>query len=146
MEKQEIIEYWHNAATGLDELVVWKKAVYFLGPKVAFGVRKHKTCLVKLSIPACTAIMVGDEGHRYNGRGAVKCRAEKVRVLSLHTCTGTPLDPNKEVVARHNPKVVYKVGQIVKPKGAQFSARQRQSCAPGIHFFFNRSHAARYAL
>ena len=63
-----------------------------------------------------------------------KCRCEFAEVLELH---------GAEVgYSQHDPKFVYRVGDVVKPDA--WSEDWQEECANGIHFFITRLEAENY--
>jgi len=86
--------------------------------------KKVRGGVCKLYIPAAakrTSSLVGR-----------KCRAEYVKVISA------PEDAR----GRHDPKMVYTVGQIVRPD--YYDPDIRIECAHGIHFFMTKREAEEY--
>ena len=78
--------------------------------------------IAKLEIPA--------DAKRSHAFGR-KCRAEYAKVLEI-----IGADEGK---SHHDPRVVYRMGEIVKPH--TFEADWREECAGGIHFYITRIEA-----
>lgn len=69
-----------------------------------------------------------------------KCRASKVKVLSVENVDGTK-SYDKAVSIRNN-NFIYCVGQIIEVK--DFNEDRWEECSTGIHFFITRDEAVRY--
>lgn len=104
----------------------WKKA------QLSNGYR----CLVKLLIP---------EDAKRSSAGGRKCRCDKAVVLGIEECfSGCDIDPDEEIMSLYDRNFVYKVGDVITPKGVPFYANRWKECASGIHFFITREEAAYY--
>lgn len=71
-----------------------------------------------------------------------KCRASKVKVLSIENVDGTK--SYDEAVSIHNNNFIYHVGQVIEVK--DFDEDRWKECATGIHFFITRDEAVRYSF
>ena len=69
-----------------------------------------------------------------------KCRASKVKVLSIENVGGT--ETYDEAVSIHSNNFIYRVGQIIEVK--DFDEDRWKECATGIHFFITRDEAITY--
>ena len=69
-----------------------------------------------------------------------KCRASKVKVLSIENVDGTK--SYDEAVSIHSNNFIYCVGKIIEVK--DFDEDRWKECATGIHFFITRDEAVRY--
>lgn len=96
------------------------------------GYKKAKGYIVKLKIPA--------RALRSSGTSR-KCRCSKAKVLSITTCDGSPTGLDW-VRSNFDPDFIYEVGKTVEVK--DFCTDRWKICAPGIHFFLNRSEAVQY--
>jgi hypothetical protein len=110
---------------------VWKKIKDFDG----------KVYICKMLLRKGTLVYIGS---RYLGEQ--KCRAPHLLVWDIERFGMD--DSGKKVhtvdhqgMARKATPTQYTVGKVVKPKA--FS-RDKESCAPGIHFFLTREEAERY--
>ena len=90
--------------------------------------------IVKLEIPA--------DAKRSSGTG-IKCRCNKVKVLSIETHVGTPSDVT-EVHSDYDPNFWYRVGETVTVDN--FDNNRFNECAPGIHFYMDRERAASFLI
>ena len=106
-----------NTAVATADYSVWKKASDYV---------------VKLKVPAKaarTAPLIGR-----------KCRAEYVKVLSIHDHQGN-LAPRNEVRGDYD-NTTYKVGATVRPDS--YDPDSKVECSNGIHFFLTFEEARDY--
>jgi len=86
-------------------------------------------CIIELEIPA--------KAKRHNYLGGRKCRAEFVKVIEIRDSKGHKV---KECYnGTHEHKILYKVGEIVKPDS--YDPDPLNECSNGIHFFLTRQEA-----
>lgn len=71
-----------------------------------------------------------------------KCRASKVKVLSIENVDGT--ESYDEAVSIYDSEFTYLVGKIIEVK--DFNEDRWEECAAGIHFFITRDEAVRYSF
>ena len=81
----------------------------------------------KLCDDVICRVLIPTDAKRVGGMIGRKCRAEFVRVLE-----GTG-------VSKHDPKVSYVPGQVVKPDS--YDPNPMEECSHGIHFFITRQEA-----
>jgi hypothetical protein len=101
----------------------------FIGWKCAVDESNHYV-LIKLEIP--------EDAKRTSGLNSKKCRCDKAKVLEIRNFTGEL----KEAHSIYDSTFVYKVGEEVFVK--DFCNDRMRICAPGIHFFMERTYALDY--
>jgi uncharacterized protein YjbI with pentapeptide repeats len=90
--------------------------------------------LIKIEIPT------GAKRHNY--LGGRKCRAEFVKVLDIRNSKGHKV---KECFNRtHSEKILYKVGEIVRPDS--YDPSPLNECSNGIHFFLTKEEAKAWGV
>jgi len=93
----------------------------------------------KLSRGVICALKIPSEARRVNSTTR-KCRAEWARVTMLYS-DSIP-DLSHGMCGTFDSKLIYKVGEIVKPDS--FDPDFRVDCSHGIHFFITRQEAETY--
>lgn len=101
----------------------------FIGWKCAIDKSNHYV-LIKLEIP--------EDAKRTSGLDSKKCRCDKAKVLEIRNFTGEL----KEAYSIYDYTFVYRIGEEVSVK--DFCNDRRRVCAPGIHFFMERTYALDY--
>ena len=99
---------------------------------IVIGYKRAGKCIVKL--------VVGRTAQRVNAIGSFKCRCDRAKVLSI-TEIGTDVAMDA-VASDHDPKFIYKVGEIVTV--SNYDPSDRVECSAGIHFFMTREEALEY--
>ena len=111
------------------EFIGWKACMIPDRTRARIG----RLAIVKLLVPA--------DARRSSATGK-KCRCDKAKILSMERLDdGTEV---KEAVSSYDINFVYETGKTVSVEN--FDECRWHECAPGIHFFMNRSDAARYFL
>ena len=91
-----------------------------------------KDCLVKIVIP--------NDAKRTSCLVNRKCRAEYVKTIAIYKPDGTTkLPDNYGAIGKHDPTIVYRVGQITKAD--KFDDSIFVDCSHGIHFFITKEEA-----
>ncbi len=93
------------------------------------GWKRAGEYIVKLEIP--------EDAKRSSSTG-IKCRCDKAKVLSIENYDRTSADVT-EVCSEYDPEFIYRVGETVIVD--DFDNNRFNECAPGIHFFMNRTFA-----
>ncbi len=115
-----------------EDTIVWKSARTADGP-----------CIIKLLLRKGTIIYENDG----DSRERRKCRAAAAHVLEILEYVASRrgfVRKVSEARSRHRPDFLYRLGKAVKPK-TNFSMKF-ESCASGIHYFYNRNDAARWGI
>lgn len=106
----------------------------FIAFKKAYTDDEMRPCIVELKIPK--------DAKRSNSTGR-KCRASKVKVISITYKDGSPVEEDKVVVSDNDSSFIYEVGKTIKST-EPFEEDRWITCAPGIHFFMTRAEAVNY--
>ena len=93
----------------------------------------------KLFGGAIAELLILKTAKRMNSMVSRKCRASKVKVLSITDKNGIPID---SVIGLHDKSFKYTVGAIIQPDS--YDSDVRTECTNGIHFFITRKEAEDY--
>ena len=96
------------------------------------------TAFKKLKGGVIATILIPADAKRTSSVGR-KCRAEFVKVIKIEKSVDATLE---EGFDSYTGKVLYKVGEIVRPDS--YDPDRRLECTNGIHFFITREEAINY--
>ena len=113
----------------------------FIGFKKVYQyVRQGSEDYYDSNCPYIVVLELPEDAQRLSATGR-KCRCDKAKVLSIQNIDGTPAE-NAEVCSSHDPRFIYRVGEMVYPDS--FDEDRWNECSHGIHFFINRQEAVNY--
>lgn len=120
-----------SRASGLNVPYVCPIEGSFIGFKRALS-EGDTSVIIKLLIP---------EDAKRSSATTRKCRCDKAKVLDIQTLEGESI---KDIIAHsyYAKSFTYKIGTIVSVDN--FNEDRFKECAPGIHFFIDRSEAVNY--
>ena len=95
----------------------------------------------KLSGDLIATLLIPADAERVNCIGSFKCRASKVKVLSIHH-KNNPDTPLTAGWSTHDPNFIYEVGREVVPY--KYDPSYTTECSGGIHFFMTKLEAKEY--